>query len=364
MAEPLKNLYNERYLWLFINAIHKNYKEFPKEKFYNAIFDKEWTNRELKSRMRHIASTLDTFLTQSYPNNIDILISAFQEINYAFYLENMIFQDYVEVYGIDYFETSMKALEEFTINSSSEFAIRRFLIKNETKTLLQMEKWALSENEHLRRLASEGSRPRLPWAISLSSFKKNPQPIIKILETLKNDTSPYVRKSVANSLNDISKENPKRVIELTKKWLKETPESKQLLKHACRTLLKNSNEEVLEIFGFSKKKNLLIKNFSYDKNLKLGEELSFSFDLVNSEELGLLRVEFVLHFLRKNKQHNKKVFQLAQGEYKTNIKSFKKSYSFKKISTRVYYEGVQKLSIIVNGVSLQEVEFKLLPQHI
>ena len=116
----------------------------------------------------------------------------------------MIFQDFVEVYGLDDFENSMRALEVFTINSSSEFAIRQFIVKYPQNTMKQMKIWALSENEHIRRLATEGCRSRLPWAIALREFKENPKKVIEVLEILKDDVSEYVRKSVSNNINDIS----------------------------------------------------------------------------------------------------------------------------------------------------------------
>jgi len=359
VAEPLKNLYNELYikrLCLALNVVHPS---FTAESFVNAIFNDSWSKKELKERMRHIATTLKPFLTQSYSQNIEILKRVFLKMDYNYALENMLFQDFVEVYGMDDFETSMQALEHFTINSSSEFAIRRFIVKYPALTMQQMKLWAKSDNEHIRRLATEGCRPRLPWAIALPSFKRNPSEVLEILELLKDDKSAYVRKSVANNINDISKENPNMVIELTKQWITKNKNRDTLLKHGCRTLLKESNQEVLELFGFSKVKNLEFKDFVVPKELKIGEELEFSFELNSPKSLGKLRVEFVMHFLRKNSQHNRKVFKLAEGVYKKSSKKFIKSYSFRPISTRVYYKGLQKISIVINGEEFEQKRFSL-----
>ncbi|MDZ7819313.1 MAG: DNA alkylation repair protein [Aliarcobacter sp.] len=136
----------------------------------------------------------------------------------------MVFQDFVEVFGLDDFDESMKALEVFTQDSSSEFAIRQFILKYENETMNQMKLWAKSPNEHLRRLSSEGCRPRLPWAIALPKFKQNPEKPLEIIELLKNDKSLYVQKSVANNLNDISKDNPQIVIDFVKQNLGKTKE--------------------------------------------------------------------------------------------------------------------------------------------
>ena len=359
MAEALKNLYNELYLKQLCIALNVVEPTFRADSFINAVFDEFWGQKELKERMRHIATTLQPFLRQNYSKNIDILQKVFLKMDSSYALENMLFQDFVELYGMDDFETSMQALEHFTINSSSEFAIRRFIVKYPSLCMKQMKLWAESDNEHVRRLATEGCRPRLPWAIALPHFKRDPSEVLEILELLKDDTSAYVRKSVANNINDISKENPNVVISLTKQWIGQNKNRDTLLKHGCRTLLKEGNREVLELFGFSKVKNLEFKKFVLPQELKMGEELVFSFELHSPKPLGKLRVEFVMHFLRKKGKHNRKVFKLAEGTYKESSKKFTKSYSFKPISSRVYYQGLQKISIVINGEEFAPKEFKI-----
>ena len=258
MAPLLKNLYNREYINLLCQNIKSNYEEFKSDDFKVDIFNDSWNELELKERMRHIAYTLGLYLPQDYKESIEVLKKTFSQMNSAFNLENMIFQDYVEVYGLDNFETSMNALEHFTINSSSEFAIRQFLLKYPKETMQQMRLWSKSKNHHIRRLSSEGCRPRLPWAISLPVFKSNPSEVLKIILNLIDDESEYVRKSVANNLNDISKDNPEKVIELTKIYIGENKNRDSLLKHGCRTLLKNSDREVLTLFGFLKPEKIYI----------------------------------------------------------------------------------------------------------
>ena len=359
MAALLKDLYNKEYITLLSKNLEKNHKSFNGEKFQKDIFNSSFKELELKERMRHISTTLKQHLPENYEESIRVLKAVFLQQNHAFSLENMIFQDYVEVFGLNEYETSMDALEHFTKNSSSEFAIRRFIIKYPEQSMKQMKLWSASIDAEVRRLASEGCRPRLPWAIALPDFKNNPTKVLEILEILKDDESEYVRKSVANNINDISKDNPEIVKNLAKNWIGENKKRDALLKHGCRTLLKQSDVEILELFGFSKAKNLKLKNFTMSKELKMDEELEFSFELNSEETLGKLRVEFVMHFLRKNSQHNKKVFKLSEGTYETKSKSFSKKYSFKPISTRVYYKGLQKVSILVNGETLIEKEFML-----
>ena len=156
MAEQLKNLYSKEFIQKLANKLFLTYSDFQKENFINSIFDTTWENLELKQRMRHIALTLNEYLPFSYEEQLEIL----KEIKKDFGgLEAMIFQDFVEVFGLDDFEESMKALEIFTINSSSEFAIRQFILKYEEQAMNQMKIWSQSPNEHLRRLSSEGCRP-------------------------------------------------------------------------------------------------------------------------------------------------------------------------------------------------------------
>jgi len=360
MAKLFKDLYNEKYIDLLSCKICVNYPQFNTKDFIKAIFTSKWKALELKQRMRHISTTLGLYLPKKYEEAIDILENTFVIMNNNYMLENMIFQDFVEVYGLNEFEISLSALEIFTIQSSSEFAIRQFILKNEQKTMIQMQLWAKSKNEHIRRLASEGCRSRLPWAIALPLFKKNPTEIVKILELLKDDESAYVRKSVANNINDISKDNTQIVVDLTKRWLGFSKNRDTILKHGCRTLLKSSNMEVLKLFGFNKPVHLKVEHFTYTKNVKMGEELLFEFDIKSNLTLGKVRIEFALGFLRKNGQQNKKVFQISESELKSSTKHIKKTYSFRPISTRLYYQGEQTLSIIINGVVFKEVKFTLL----
>ena len=353
MAELLKDLYNKNYIDLLCNELlHVNKKEFTCR-----VFDKRWDKRELKERMRHISTVLGEFLPQDYDKEIDILKIVFSKLPENMGLENMIFQDFVEVYGMDYFEKSMEALECFTKGSSSEFAVRRFIIKYPKECMAQMRIWASSRDEHVRRLASEGCRPRLPWAIALAEFKKNPKEVLEILEILKDDESEYVRRSVANNLNDISKDNPDLLKTITKKWIGKNTNRDKLLKHACRTLLKDSDKNVLELFGFKQIENIKIEDFKLTKKVELGGNLDFSFLISGKSSLGKLRVEYALHFVRQNNKYSKKVFKICEGTYNQSSKKIQKKYSFKTISTRRYYNGLHKIEIIINGKVQYEDKF-------
>ena len=360
MAKLLKNLYDENYITTLGNNISCVYPRFEKDKFRLDIFNNEWEYKELKQRMRHISTTIGKNLSLEYSLSIEILKKAFLKMPEDKYLENMIFQDFVEVYGLEEFDISYDALECFTQNSSSEFAIRQFILKDENKTMNQMKHWAKQKSEHTRRLATEGCRSRLPWAISLNSFKKDPSKIIEILNILKYDTSKYVQKSIANNLNDISKDNPAKVKQIAKNWIGESKSIDWIVKHGCRTLLKDGDIEVLNTFGFLPLEDIEIKDIKVSKEVFMGNSLNFSFNLTSKKKLGKLRIEYAITFARLNGKSNRKVFKICEGEYKENHLNIIKQYSFKKITTRKYYVGKHTLEIIVNGVSLDIKEFDLL----
>lgn len=259
----------------------------------------------------------------------------------------------------------MSALAHFTKYASSEFAIRAFILQDETRTMRQMLDWAKSDNHHVRRLASEGCRPRLPWAIALPAFKKDPQPVLKILKSLMSDDSEYVRRSVANNLNDISKDNPDIVIQWAERWLDKNRETDRIIKHACRTLLKAGNQHVLSLFGFTEPGHIEVSQFKLQPAVSLGEKLEFSFKLSSNEtqisrgKIGMCRIEFAIDFVKSNNSLSRKVFKIAEADYPENKKVVNRYFSFKEISTRKYYAGKHKLTVIINGVEMSSGTFIL-----
>jgi 3-methyladenine DNA glycosylase AlkC len=360
--EPFKNLFNPAFVETFANNVHKYEKTFQKQEYINVVLATLET-LELKERMRLISSSIHPYLECDYKRSIEILKKVKNECftyEESMGLQSMIFQDYVEVYGLHDFETSMDALESFTIESSSELAIRHFILKYEESTMAQMKIWAQSDNEHIRRLSSEGCRPRLPWAMALPKYKQNPEVVLEILELLKNDESLYVRKSVANNLNDISKDNPALLIEFVKNNLGVSKNLDWICKHASRTLLKAGDKTILELFGYKKDNALCIENFCVDSQVKCEEKLNFSFDLSTTKtQIGNVRIEYAIDFFKANGSLSRKVFMLSQNEVKKKNKSFKKYYSFKTITTRKYYKGLHKIAIIVNGEEKVIKEFTL-----
>ncbi len=332
--------------------------DFDSHKFIIYTLGNSWGEKSFKERMMLIADTLGKFLPSDYNKALFILKSVSVHCTG---FEYMFFPAFVQLHGLDDYSDSIKALEFFTEYSSSEFAVRPFIIRYKEKMMKQMLLWAESDNFHVRRLASEGCRPILPWSPDIPNFRRDPTLILPILEKLKNDDSEYVRRSVANNLNSISKDNPEVTIALSKKWFGNNHTTDKIVKHGCRTLLKQGNTEVLHLFNYVKASHIKIEKFVVQESVSFEEILHFSFSLITRKrELGNVRIEYIISFKKKNGSLAGKIFKISEGFFKDAEKHIKKKYSFKKISTRKYYPGTHKISIIINGFEVAEKEFQLL----
>ncbi|MCF6347367.1 MAG: DNA alkylation repair protein [Flavobacteriaceae bacterium] len=369
MAELLKNIYSQQFFDKFTIAIKQILHDFDKTSFLNQIYDNEWEQRELKQRMRHIVLMLKPHLPVNYNELIKTVLEIIQQlqknkVNEASF-EWMFLPEFVELYGLDKddFKVSIKAFESITQFTSCEFAVRPFIIKYPEQMISQMLSWSNHKHAMVRRLSSEGCRPRLPWAMAIPALKSDPTPIIPILENLKIDTSESVRRSVANNLNDISKDNPNTVIELIKKWKGKTKETDWLVKHASRTLLKQGNAEMMELFGFGSLENIQIDNLQIlTPKIKIGEALLFTFQLKNiANSSSKIRLEYGLYYQKANGSLSRKVFTISEKEYpKNSTTTINRKQPFKVITTRKLHLGLHQLSLIINGKEFEKVDFKLM----
>jgi len=366
MAEPFKNIYNQQFFNGFTKEMKNVIDNFDKKLFLSKIYDEEWENRELKQRMRHISTVLKGFLPTDYKNSITKileLLDQLKENQFGLSLEYMFLPDFIEQYGLNDYQVSIKALEEITQFTSCEFAVRPFIIKYPTQMMKQMLIWSKHQHHGVRRFSSEGCRPRLPWAMALPTLKENPTPIIPILENLKNDTSEFVRKSVANNLNDIAKDNPKTVINIVKEWQGKSRNTDWVIKHGCRTLLKQGNPEVMKLFGFGSVKNIRIENYHIlTPKVKVGEFLEFEFRLLNNNNKNTkIRLEYGLYYQKANGSLSKKVYKISEKEYDKNSKTqIKRKQSFRVITIRKFHLGIHQLSVIINGKEFDKLDFTLM----
>lgn len=367
MPEPLKNLYSTEFYDKLAKQLEQVIPDFNTGQLQKDVFVKDWDKKELKDRMKHTADVLATLFPKTFADAVPIIYQlteiAKAEQSKWDGLLYMFLPDYIERFGIDELAIACPLMEKVTQLTSCEFAVRPFIIKYEQEMVHVMLQWSKHENHHVRRLSSEGIRPRLPWAMALPLYKKDPRDILPILENLKMDPTEYVRKSVANNLNDITKDNPEIVLSLIKKWKGLSKETDWIIKHGTRTLLKHGNPKIIAFYGLNQSDDIEVSSlFIETPNVKIGEALAFSFELKNKDKKQhLVRLEYAIYYLRQNGSYSKKVFKISEKELEANCSILvNRKQSFKIISTRKFYPGLHKISILSNGMEKAIQEFELI----
>lgn len=361
----LKDIYSPAFYNSLSKVLTETVPSFNKKQFIDKIYAEGFENKELKERMKHTTEVLHTFLPADYKQAVPVIektINALKKAGYGEALEFIFFPDYIATYGLEDYNTSVKALEFVTQFISCEFAVRPFILKYGDRMLQQMLAWSLHKSEKVRRLASEGSRPRLPWAMAIPFLKKDPAPILPILENLKQDPSETVRRSVANSLNDIAKDNPAVVIAIAAKWKGISKETDAIIKHGSRTLLKQGSKEILQHYGLDST-HVAFDDFKIlTPKVKTGDSLEFTFSIRNKDaQAQTIRLEYGVHYLKQNGTLSKKVFKISEKTYAAGEQvTITRKQSFRLITTRVFYPGKHQLSIIINGQEYPAKAFELI----
>ncbi|WP_340678773.1 DNA alkylation repair protein [Paraglaciecola sp.] len=324
---------------------------------------------ELKQRVSHIIRVLHEFLPVDFAQATNLLkqlptvwqkCDPNKEVS-SFAAWPVI--DYASVYGLAHPQQSLDLLSTLTHLFSAEFAIRAFIIEHPEYCHSQFTLWIKDDSEHVRRLVSEGTRPRLPWGLQLKNYMVDPSPNIPLLAALKDDPSLYVRRSVANHLNDISKDNPEKLLEICHDWhVNASNEVQWIIKHATRSLVKAGHSQVLSLLGYQQQLSLAPVSLCISNDhVQLGEYLEFDFEICStSGESQKLVIDFAIHFVKANGQQNAKVFKLKSIDLaaKQSCK-IQKRHGIKAITTRQYYAGTHRLEILVNGQGLASQEFEL-----
>lgn len=341
----------------FVTSLANSLAKIDKKGFINDV-EEERESLELKDRTKLIARELHQHLPGAYSEKIEQLSGIVSNYNG---LQALVFTEFIEIFGLDDYQTSIKAIELFTQHGTAEFTIRPFIEKY-PETMRQLLKWSQHENYHVRRLASEGCRPRLPWAGPLRGFISDPSPLLPILENLIDDKEDYVYRSVANNLNDISKDHPELAIEFASKWIDSSESSKWAVKHGMRTLLKQGHPDCFKLFNYGEKDDISIQEFSTDQDkVQLGEscKLNLELSLKQSSEKKF-RIDYIVHYVKNNGKSNPKVFSFRENTLNKGLNSFSKKLDFKPLSTRKYYSGVHKIDLVVNGSIVDRCEVDLI----
>ena len=251
--KKLKYYFDEELGMMLAKKIMPHYPKFQSKAFIKDI-KLSVGNLELKQRVEIISDALFHHLPSNFCTALDILGKILGPENpketgmftEGYWLMPIAF--YVEKYGLENYEESMRFIEEVTKRNTGEYAIRPFLLARPEKTLEIAKKWTKNKNSHVRRLASEGLRPRLPWAKKITIFSQDPTPVFLVLENMKSDSSAYVRKSVANNLADFLKENYEDTISFIEKWKSNaSSETQWVIKHALRNEIKKNNPVAIRL---------------------------------------------------------------------------------------------------------------------
>ncbi|MEZ6255533.1 MAG: DNA alkylation repair protein [Patescibacteria group bacterium] len=346
------------------------YKDFDAEGFIQETTSKI-KELELKQRIDYLADILYKYLPNKYATALNIILQALPQPNDPTLNDNDFgdfiyapFGAFIAKYGCNNEDllVSLQGLYELTKRFSAEDPIRYFINKFPTKTVKTLNRWADDSNYHVRRLCSEGTRPKLPWS---QKIKIDIQTAIPILDKLYCDNTRYVTRSVANHLNDISKIDAELTIQTLKRWHNEAKQSNKemayITKHALRTLVKQGNINALEILGYKADLNIELLEFNVPNTVLLNKHLQFSLTIM-AYETGRVIVDYTIYFSNKQGQlKNKKVYKFTQIELQPHkLVTLNKKHLLKEsMTTRTLYPGVHAIEIQVNGKKLGIKEFTL-----
>lgn len=320
---------------------------------------------ELKPRVQLIRDELHAQLPKEFPVACQILLKSLKSGDLKGF-DLWPYTEFVQTYGLDHPEISMGALKELTQVFTSEFAVRPFINKYPKQTLKYLLNCAKDPNVHLRRWASEGSRPRLPWGEKLNIVIQDPGLTLPILERLKYDEELYVRKSVSNHLNDFTKDHPDLVLKTLKEWKvnapkKHLPKVDWIINRSLRSLIKAGHPKALKLIGVSESKIKVSPLRLKSKKLKLNDRMEFDFQLEStSSKPQKIVVDYVVHFKKSNGTNSAKVFKLKTFNLEPKAKiQIEKSHHLKKVTTRKHYPGEHLLAIQINGKTYGQLKWKL-----
>jgi 3-methyladenine DNA glycosylase AlkC len=359
LAEPLKNSYGPdvpRRIAQMIASVHPRFDAPGFVRHCLAGYEE----LALIARGWKIADAMHAYLPKRYPEAVEILVrsmgprlesSAGNGMAPFLYMPHAFF---VARYGLEHFEPSMRAQYEITKRFTAEFSIRPFLERHPQATLARLAEWTRDPDPHVRRLVSEGTRPRLPWASRLREFQRDPAPVLALLERLKDDPALYVRRSVANNLNDIGKDHPEVLFEVARRWKADADANRQwIVKHALRSAVKRGEAGALRALGFGASSAGLVAERSTftPRRALLGGAVTIAFDVRNAgKRRGRAVVDLRIHFVKASGRSAPKVFKLkvvdlAPGE----AVRLSKKVSLADLTTRRHHPGRHAVDALIDG---------------
>lgn len=373
MAEPFKNLINAALVRQCGAHLQRVWPAFDRRGFERRALA-GLDDLEMKARAMQVADALEATLPDDFDQAAAIIEAALapaatgEELGFRTGADGLAgwigwpLGEFIARRGLASPARGLQALHALTQRFTAEFAIRPYLVQHFDLTLATLAGWQADPSAHVRRLVSEGSRPRLPWGLQIKSLIADPRPTLPLLLALQDDPSDYVRRSVANHLNDIAKDHPAVIAD----WLAAhlpgaAPERLALLRHASRTLVKKGDARVLKAWGLGQAFKGEVAFTLSPRRATVGGKLQLSLVLRSTAaKTQPLAIDYVVHHVKANGSTSPKVFKgwqrvLAPGE----SVALEKSHSLRPITTRVYHAGEHRVDIQVNGKCVASAVFRL-----
>jgi 3-methyladenine DNA glycosylase AlkC len=326
---------------------------------------------ELLDRGKHISRALEEYLPADYPQAVAVLLRSLGPEHATdelvgvgmapfYYLPHTLF---VAERGLDHFDVSMRAQYELTKRFSAESSIRPYIARHPERTLAVLREWTRDANAHVRRLVSEGTRLRLPWAARVPWLEANPEQVLALLELLKDDPSTLVRRSVANSLNDLGKLRPDLLIRTCAAWLDgASPQRRDLVEHALRSAVKRGDRDALQLLGYGQKASAALERVRFHPpRVAIGERVAMTFTLRSKARKAQdLLVDVAIHFVKARGHAAPKVFKLTRLLLPPRGGAeLRATFSLAVHTTRVPQPGRHAVDVIVNGQAMRAGSFQV-----
>lgn len=368
MAEALKKFFDAELIAGIAAELARVHPEFDRRRFERDAL-KGLDALELLSRGIHIADVMQRHLPADFPSAARVLLDslgpehASSEVFGMAPFRYLPHVCYVARHGLDHFEVAMQAQLELTKRFTAESSIRPFIERYPERTHALLIGWAAHPNVHVRRLVSEGTRPRLPWAPRLRAYQRDPSPVLELLELLKDDPERYVQRSVANNLNDIGKDHPELLVQICRAWSQGGGDGRRwIVKHALRSLIKSGHPGALSLVGAGARPRIELRDVRVaPARPRLGGRLNVGFELASTARASqALLIDYAVYFVKANGERRPKVFKLRRVELPARASvRLEARVSLADMTTRKHYPGRHALELRVNGVRLPVCEFEV-----